>query len=137
MTRLLADLALMLATSAAAQTPATVVSVYDGDTFTADVDIWPGLTWQGGVRVDGVDIPEIRGGCDTEKQLALDAREHARTLLERGGVTLHDVRRGKYAGRVVARVILSDGTDLADALIEAGLGRPYEGGKREGWCVVP
>lgn len=36
-------------------------------------------------------------------------------------------------GRTLARVYL-DGRDLADLLIEAGLGRPYDGGRRASWC---
>ncbi len=40
---------------------------------------------------------------------------------------------GKYAGRVVARVVV-DGEDLAEELIVAGLARVYDGGPRQGWC---
>ena len=40
---------------------------------------------------------------------------------------------GKYAGRIVAQVLVG-GEDLEEMIIEAGLGRPYEGGAREGWC---
>jgi hypothetical protein len=29
---------------------------------------------------------------------------------------------------------LPDGRDLADSLIEAGLGRAYSGGRRRPWC---
>ena len=56
-------LLLLLATPALAsdlQVPAAVVSVYDGDTFTADAYPWPGITMRVSVRVDG---PEIRGAC--------------------------------------------------------------------------
>ena len=37
---------------------------------------------------------------------------------------------GKYAGRVVARVVV-DGEDLAEELIAAGLARAYDGGRRQ------
>jgi len=47
---------------------------------------------------------------------------------------LEDVRHGKYAGRVVARVILADGQDLSKVLIIENLGVPYDGGKRFAWC---
>ncbi len=43
---------------------ADVVSVYDGDTFTADIHVFPGLTYRRAVRVAGIDTPEIRGKCD-------------------------------------------------------------------------
>ena len=43
-------------------------------------------------------------------------------------------RQGKYAGRVVADLLLPDGRDLANTPTIAGHGRPYVGGQREGWC---
>ncbi len=62
---------------------------------------------------------------------------HARALTESlvagGAVRLHDVRYGKYAGRVVARVMV-EGADIADLLLAAGLAHVYAGGAREPWC---
>ncbi len=115
------------------QTPARVLSVYDGDTVKVEAAMWPGLTWTGSVRVQGVDTPELRGKCDGEKRKAVAARAFVR---ERVGnrVTLVNVRKGKYAGRVVARIRLADGTDLTELLIQARHGRPYDGGRRRGWC---
>jgi len=49
-------------------------------------------------------------------------------------VQLENVKHGKYAGRVVAEVILDGGENLADKIIQQGLGREYHGGRREGWC---
>ena len=112
---------------------AQVTSVYDGDTFRVVAAIWPGQTWSGSVRVNGADTPEIRGQCEQEKVMALAAREFTRTAVgER--VTLHNVKRGKYAGRVVADVETQRG-DLTERLIRNGHGRPYDGGKRKSWCA--
>ena len=46
------------------------------------------------------------------------------------------MRVGKYAGRVIADVwdVWVDGQKLSDLLIAENLGRPYSGGRREGWC---
>ena len=60
---------------------ATVVSVYDGDTFTVDVALWPGLTWRGKVRVRGVDTPEIQTKNKAEKRRALLARDFVRARI--------------------------------------------------------
>ena len=68
--------------------------------------------------------------------MALAARDFVRELVGEE-VVLLDVEQGKYAGRVVAGVRLADGRDLATVLIEAGRGRPYDGGKRESWCKEP
>ena len=111
---------------------ARVVSVYDGDTLTVDAAPWPGLTARTKVRVAGVDTPEIRGKCQAEKDMAVRARDFVRTVVG-AQVQLTDVRLGKYAGRVIAEVWV-DGQKLADLLIAGNLGRPYHGGRREGWC---
>ena len=103
---------------------ATVVSVYDGDTITVDVVLWPGLTWRGKVRVRGVDTPEIQTKSRAEKKRALLARDFVR---ERIGKTvyLENVKLGNFAGRVVATVRLQDGSNLAKVLIQEGHGKPY------------
>jgi endonuclease YncB( thermonuclease family) len=79
---------------------------------------------------------EIRGKCEEEKQKALEARDYVRSLILGEVVQLENVKHGKYAGRVVAEVILDGGENLADKIISQGLGREYHGGKREGWCPV-
>lgn len=122
-----------LAHGAGIETPARVVSVYDGDTVRVEAAMWPGLTWTGSVRVDGVDTPEIRGKCNAEIAKAKAARDFVRARVGKR-VTLVGIKKGKYAGRVVARVKLADGSDLTELLIRQGHGRPYEGGRRRGWC---
>ncbi len=129
----LALVAFVPALASELRVPATVLSVYDGDTLNVEAEIWPGLTWQGSVRVRGVDTPEIRGQCDAEREAAKAARDFVRKAAGKT-VTLTDIERGMYAGRVVADVLLQDGRDLLDALIGAGHGRAYDGGRREGWC---
>ena len=115
--------------------PATVASIYDGDTLRAHVRVWPGLTVETSVRVRGIDTPELRGKCEAERELARTARDIARRWADDVGrvVVLRDVKRGKYAGRVVAHV-LADDESLAGVLLRAGVAREYDGGKREGWC---
>ena len=111
---------------------AHVVRVYDGDTITVDAFPWPDVTIRTGVRVDGVDTPEINGDCQAEKDLAVRARDFVRAQVG-DTVQLRNVRLGKYAGRVVADVWAGD-RDLAALIIAAGLGREYHGGARAGWC---
>ena len=123
----------VLAHGAGIEVPARVVSVYDGDTVRVEAAMWPGLIWKGSVRVDGVDTPEIRGKCEAEKAQARAARDFVRARIGKQ-VTLVDVKKGKYAGRVVARIRLADGSDLTELLIQQDHGRPYEGGRRRGWC---
>ncbi len=60
---------------------ADVVSVYDGDTLTMDAHPWPQITVRTSVRVSGIDTPEIRGKCDSEKALAREARTEIELVL--------------------------------------------------------
>lgn len=114
--------------------PVDVIGVYDGDTFTGMARPWLGMTLRLSVRVDGVDTPELRGKCSYERELAREARNFVIEHIMGREVDLVWIKRGKYAGRAIGTVLLGDGSNLADKIIEAGLGRPYDGGKREGWC---
>ena len=113
---------------------ALVTGAYDGDTLSVDAENWPNLVWKGNVRVRGVDAPEIRGECEQEKQLAITARDFVRDLLVGERVILTEVDIDRYGGRVLARVHLENGEDLAQVLIANGYGRAYDGSTRHSWC---
>ena len=118
-------------------TDAWVTGAYDGDTIYVEAAIWPNMTWTGGVRVLGVDTPEIRGRCQLEKDLAVLSRDYVRNLLIDKTVRLTQVENDKYGGRVLARVYFWENetwVDLANRLIEQRLGRVYDGGARADWC---
>lgn len=115
--------------------PATVLSVYDGDTIRVEAHPWPSLTMRTAVRIAGIDAPELRGKCPAEVAAASAARAALELLVADAGgtVALFDVRPDKYGGRVLARVE-AGGRDLAATLIARGHGRPYDGGRRRPWC---
>ena len=114
--------------------PADVVEVLDGDTIAVKARIWLGQELATRVRLSGIDAPELHGKCDRERRLAAAARDFLAERLTDRPVELRDVQFGKYAGRVVARVVTPEGEDVARVLIAAGLARPYGGGKRRPWC---
>ena len=114
---------------------AEVVEVVDGDTLAVRARIWLGQEVSVLVRLAGVDAPELRGACARERRLARAARDLVAARIGGRPVTLRDVRYGKFAGRVVARVRTADGAPLAEALIRAGLGRAYDGRRRLPWCA--
>ena len=101
---------------------ARLLRVIDGDTISVSARIWLGQDVQTLVRVDGVDTPELRGKCPAERQLAIRARDFVIAFLGRGGLLLRDIQYGKFAGRVVSRVLSSDGRDRTDALARRGVG---------------
>lgn len=112
-----------------------VTSIYDGDTFRANIVGYPAIVGERiGIRVNGIDTPEMRGKCEKEKVLARKAKQFAVAAL-RGASTieLRRMKRGKYF-RIVADVYV-DGRNLADQLVRAGLAVAYDGGtKNKDWC---
>jgi micrococcal nuclease len=107
---------------------------YDADTiYVSMLGIAPELEKMS-VRVNGVNAPELRGKCDTEKKLAIKARDYVLVKLEKADrVSFCNPLWGKYAGRVVADVMV-DNKSLSEMLIANGFGRLYDGGKRKSWC---
>ncbi|PSJ16078.1 thermonuclease family protein [Nitrosomonas supralitoralis] len=115
--------------------PGSIVRVYDGDTFTINIDgDCPSILCSKiPVRINGIDAPELRGKCEQEKIGAMDSRAYlAHLLLNAKDVELRNIHRDKYF-RINAAVF-ADGVDVGADMISKGLARPYSGGKRNGWC---
>ena len=112
-----------------------VLFVIDGDTYQIS---HAGAPEGEPVRARHFDTPE-KGDlaqCQAEREKAGQASAFVRRLLPRGAaVALSDLGRDRY-GRLLATVTLADGTGIAHRLIGAGLARPYEGGRRRGWCAL-
>ena len=108
----------------------------DGDTIQADVLIWPNIVADAHIRVVGVDTPELHATALCERTLAQKAKTFTDAwILSHQPITIANIKPDKYSGRVDAEVIGKDGTLLTEALIAAGIGRPYNGGARlPGWC---
>ena len=112
---------------------ALVERIVDGDTLEVRARIWLGQNLTIRVRIDGVDAPETRSDCSDERRLAAAARDFLVHRLLNKEITLHRVVYDKYGGRVRAEISDADG-DIAQALINAGLARPYHGERRQPWC---
>lgn len=122
--------------------PARVLRIVDGDTFAARVPVWFGQEIETLVRLRGIDAPERAARCAEEAAGAERAAQALADLLAAGRVSLINVGRDKYFGRVVAdvAVVSADGSfpdvDVGATLEAAGLARPYAGRRREGWCEI-
>ena len=114
----------------------TVTRVIDGDTIEVRIPEHPEPFELLSVRLNGVDTPE-KGGrakCDAERLLGDEATAFVAARIKPGDtIQVANPFRGKFAGRVVADIIL-DGHQLAKLLIDAGLARAYDGGTRGSWC---
>ncbi|QYK04912.1 thermonuclease family protein [Shewanella zhangzhouensis] len=121
----------------ATQPPATVsqvISIYDGDSFTVNVDEWPPVLGEKiTVRIKGIDTPELRGKCEKEVKQAREAKQFTvAKLREARTIRLSGIERDKYF-RILADVDL-DGVDLGQLLLRSGLAVPYGGAKKPDWC---
>lgn len=114
--------------------PAEVLRVIDGDTFEARVRAWPGMEIVTKVRLRGIDAPELRAQCKEERRGAEAAHDALAALLKQGEVAISRVSLDKYGGRVVADASTRLTPNVSDALLKAGVARPYSGGRRESWC---
>lgn len=116
----------------------SIVDIIDGDTLQIAAPWSPyGLEWK--VRVRGIDAPEkgARAKCSPEKLRAARAEKMTEQLISQSDnqVILRNVDHDKYGGRLVADVILKDGSSLSEELISAKLAKRYNGsGPRPTWC---
>ncbi len=112
-----------------------VVRVYDGDTITVNIAGFPDIIGEEiGIRVLGVDTPEIRDKNQMIKEFAKYVRDCVKDFLKGSNkIFLCDMKRDKYF-RIVADVIV-DNESLGVKLIEAGFAKPYDGGKKNQWKV--
>jgi endonuclease YncB( thermonuclease family) len=99
--------------------------VIDGDTIRSPAGVK--------YRLMGFDAPETyRAQCPEELAIGLKAKVRMEELIASGTARLMEHRLDKY-GRTLA-VLMIDGKDVAETMIEAGLARPYHGERRQGWC---
>lgn len=110
---------------------------YDGDTSFVNIPgLHPVFGLEIGIRVRGVDTPEIRSKANCEKEFAYEARDFVETLLKNAtSIDLNNVGRDKYF-RVLANITY-DGKDLSHELFKYYLAVPYDGGTKEtvDWCA--
>ncbi len=110
-----------------------VMSIYDGDTFKVTISSWPSIAGDNvGVRVKGIDCPEMRDDDPKVKELAQQAKQYTVKRLREGKIIwLKNIQRDKYF-RILADVEI-DGKDLGKELLEKSLAKPYDGGTKEEW----
>lgn len=114
---------------------AKVVRVVDGDTLLVRAHIWLGQEVETAVRLEGIDTPELKARCETERAKAEAARDYLSRRLEGQTVQLINILTDKYGGRVLANVRDASGSDLSKDLVLAGFARRYDGGQRQTWCA--
>lgn len=107
-----------------------IVKVRDGDTFVINVKNIPDVFGEEiAVRIRGIDTPELNDERDEIRKISIQAKEELERLLYSGEkVVLYDLGRDKYF-RLLASVKVGD-IDIAEYMIEIGLAKEYDGGKK-------
>ena len=105
---------------------ATVVDIYDGDTFTLEFEIGFSLKFEDVIRLARVDTPELRG---EERPEGIKVRNQVEKLiLNKRVIALTDEDdRGKY-GRLLTEIYYQEGVtwvNLSDYLLRKGMADPY------------
>lgn len=123
-----------------------IVRYIDSDTYRAVIHLWPGQAQTIDVRVEGIDTPEKyrpSKKCRAhERALAKEALGIAQGAMESAArVYVTGVGLGKYAGRVIGKVVLVNKSGeealITDLLMASGLAVEYHGGtKVKDWCLV-
>ena len=108
---------------------AKVISVYDGDTIRADIDLGFGVWLRNqSIRLEGINAPEVRG---EEKESGIVARDRLIDLLNSSSNEcvlkshMYD-DRGKF-GRIIADIWTDlEPYSLNETLVKEGLAERYE-----------
>jgi len=102
---------------------AKIIAVYDGDTVTAVVDLGFLHFQEMKLRLYGIDTPELRGA---EKVEGKKVRDIVRSMILDKEVTIRSYKdkQGKY-GRYLANIVLEDGLELNQWLIDNGHAQAY------------
>lgn len=106
---------------------AKIVSVYDGDTMTAEVDLGFNVKMKMKLRLAEINTPELRG---EEKEAGIVARDYVRELVLGKEVIFESVKdkSGKY-GRYLAKIYVDTEEGqlyLNDHLIQEGMAERYK-----------
>ena len=89
------------------QYPALVVSVYDGDTITVNIDLGFGVELKKQkIRLYGINTPEVRG---SSRDLGIISRDYVRENILNKNIMLQSIKdkKGKY-GRWLGIVLMGE-----------------------------
>ena len=111
-------------------------AVTDGDTIRSYLKL-PCPLCSVSIRIIGIDTPESTylARCAKEKELALQAKNVVKTLVAgQEYMQIYNFKWDKYGGRINA-VVVVNGIDIGQELINRGLAVPYTGsGPKHNWC---
>lgn len=108
-----------------------ILRVVDGDTIKIQCS-----NGTFSARILAYDTPELNARCPSELLNAIAATQYLRWQLwtaKKISVKIDGIDR--YRRKLV--ILLVDGEGIAKRMVEANLGRWYDGSKRASWCTAP
>ncbi len=111
-----------------------VHKVYDGDTIFAYVKGHnPIDNKPTGIRIRGIDTPEIRDSKPSVRKKAQNAKVFVESEINKARkIHLYNISMNDKYGRMLATVFC-DRKDIAKMLLEKKLAKAYDGGKKPKW----
>ena len=108
-----------------------VIKVYDGDTITiaSKLPYNNSPIYRFSIRLLGIDSPEIKSNTNTEKQMALLARDALANMILDKIINLKNISTEKY-GRILADVYLDD-LHINQWMLDNNHAVPYDGGRKQ------
>jgi endonuclease YncB( thermonuclease family) len=115
-----------------------VLDVYDGDTITVALEIFPKTFRSFRMRLEGIDTPELRPPLNIpgrkETVAAAEAARDYLSALVKSAVVYVVISGTEKFGRPLCKMYLADnggpGECVNDLIVESGFGQLYEGGAR-------
>lgn len=129
-----------------------IAEVTDGDTLETFIEVWPDTFIRTEIRLAGINTPEKRFAMKAclekhskpqcqqmsvcEKAEAAKASAFAKQFVSGRACQVSGINPSatKYKGRMNGDIICGNET-LSNALLNAGLARPYHGQARNHWCL--
>ena len=108
-----------------------VLDVYDGDSITVAMPFHDEVK-KFKARMACIDTPELRTKCELEKRAAVDAKQFLENLILDRVMFLTCYKFDKY-GRVLVRLMDSEGLDINQHMIDSGHAVSYSGGGKISW----
>lgn len=101
-----------------------VVSIYDGDTLTVEIDLGMNISRTETIRLYGIDTPELRG---TSRNSGLESRDYLRSIINSAEEEHLDIYirtykdKGDKYGRLLGEIFLGDLSEsINDKLVSSG-----------------
>lgn len=111
----------------------------DGDTIDLWIDLGEKIYLRRTLRIDGIDVPELRSSNEVERDAAAFVAAKVRDWItiispEKGdSYVLSKVKPDKF-GRMLGDISIA-GAYLSAHLMALGFARPYHGGERKPWTL--